>query len=1478
MGSQTKMSDKDLSSIPNLKDGGGNYVEWASLMKAILMSLGLWDAINVTNKPVPSSPPTAAELKEASDWKKMDQKVQGYILRKVDRSIAVKIDTGFELVGTAATGETGNSISVGPRTVANHKSVEVSAANMWEYLRVTYGTTSVTSIFMEYQRFHAIRVPSKADPTAALDRITASYQKLASYGVILGDFVLAMTFVAALPAEYGGLPTFLAGKTKVLEVKSGEARDAITQFYRAGKDMRPLGGAEAHRISAVKGNPPGPSFCTQTRASGSGNGSGSGNNRPSQSSQQHTQSKDKGKQRDNSKPRKQKDRRKKGKASAHNAEADSDSDGEFGHAADTGPPSPPPPPPTAHTQVPRHPLPAKPPAPIDLDALGILPKRFELFEHITRSFGIPTRSRDYALLAGVCHRAVERRRDDLVAHAVSQQAPAPFADVETPVTSDLASRLSEAPRVQAERIRKAEERALLEQTGAWSTGLPVSSLTSTHRDLRDTSEQHLDAPFVNLPAGRLPPALPDLGSERARDGGLRRSSLAGRINAAVSSPVNAGPRVLPSESTSALHESLPSPQPGFETEDERLDDSDWYDYDETLHGRRLSKRARRLFGRNAHVVGDAPVNEPNAYSAAAIGDIVESYIDMEAVEDNSPASDDGTASDDTACPSKRRSSSPAPDDERPSQRTWHESADSDGVSVWSEDQTSTRPRRSSARVERGSSPLKRGDGPHDAATGGLAGSGPTDKPVGRRRGARGTGRRGRRDDAGGPVLADRMNTEYVNPCHGEVLADDAAVDLFPASGSRSLYLYSACTESIFMCSHNREVAACSACKGKSRASGAITPWLIDSGASKHFTNCISDFVHYEPWSKARQQKLTTANGQSRIVGEGSVIIRAKNSSGKYCSVRLSHVQYVPDLTTRLLSLGTFLRSGMTVTGDGDRLILRHKNREYMVFEHRAPRDTLYGVNSKEFTEITAMAAKTVGSVTYDTMHQRFAHPASEVLKHARKHTKGFPDVVPSPPGICPGCAKGKMANRSYPASDARASAPFDLVHSDLKSYPIAGVHKNVYVMTFFDDHTSYAWIKFLKLKSDSIKALRQFIRMVKTQYGADIKRWCCDQGGEYLSKEFEDVLADHGIKLTPSPPYTPQVNGRTERFMRTMDEKAACMRHYAGTPNSWWEFAVEYAVHIYNLTPLQRHKWKTPHEALCKEKPTIDHLRVFGCGAYIFVPAKTRENKMAPKAELMTFVGWGSSGYKFVTRSGALRHQPHALFDESIFPRSKDTSTLQDVTRLHDAPNDDETVVDNLPDIPIGPGDGIASRAPQLPPVQRTVFDSSDGSSEPISAPVPGTGLPATPERTSRRKDPVTPWTPYTRPSSPPQRGKNVRVETIAPDHDSPVQPLALRREPRDRKNITKPNNAWGESRPALDKSTFTDFRLAVNDFEPTQKAGPSRPNEASRIPVRSPVPGPAPRSPVLTRLRQAVREAQPLPMPPLSSGGISLEHIANNL
>lgn len=86
----------------------------------------------------------------------------------------------------------------------------------------------------------------------------------------------------------------------------------------------------------------------------------------------------------------------------------------------------------------------------------------------------------------------------------------------------------------------------------------------------------------------------------------------------------------------------------------------------------------------------------------------------------------------------------------------------------------------------------------------------------------------------------------------------------------------------------------------------------------------------------------------------------------------------------------------------------------------------------------------------------------------------------------------------------------------------------------------------------------------------------------------------------------PQQNGRAERFNRTLMEKAQALHFDACLPQNWWEFAVEYAVHVYDRTPLRHLKWRTPFEELNKAKSDVSHLRVFGCGAYIFIPEDIR--------------------------------------------------------------------------------------------------------------------------------------------------------------------------------------------------------------------------------------------------------------------------------
>ena len=163
-----------------------------------------------------------------------------------------------------------------------------------------------------------------------------------------------------------------------------------------------------------------------------------------------------------------------------------------------------------------------------------------------------------------------------------------------------------------------------------------------------------------------------------------------------------------------------------------------------------------------------------------------------------------------------------------------------------------------------------------------------------------------------------------------------------------------------------------------------------------------------------------------------------------------------------------------------------------------------------------------------------------------------------------------------------------------------------------------------------------------------------DAGGEYNSKAFDTMLKDRGIEILQSIPYAHQQNGRAERIIRTLMEKAESMRLHACLPQSWWEFSVEHATHVYNRTPLRRLEWQTPYQLLNNERPSVAHLRVFGCGTYVFIPAETRANKLAPKSELMTYLGNapGAQGFMFMrSPNNVLFFATQCIFDESLFPR-----------------------------------------------------------------------------------------------------------------------------------------------------------------------------------------------------------------------------------
>jgi hypothetical protein len=97
---------------------------------------------------------------------------------------------------------------------------------------------------------------------------------------------------------------------------------------------------------------------------------------------------------------------------------------------------------------------------------------------------------------------------------------------------------------------------------------------------------------------------------------------------------------------------------------------------------------------------------------------------------------------------------------------------------------------------------------------------------------------------------------------------------------------------------------------------------------------------------------------------------------------------------------------------------------------------------------------------------------------------------------------------------------------------------------------------------------------------------------------------------------------------------------------------------VYNRTPVKRLKNKTPFEMLNSVKPDLSHLRIMGCGAYVFLHEDVRHDKMSPHAEFMTFIGFtdGIKGWKFMRSTNAIFLATKAVFNENTFPRCPDDS------------------------------------------------------------------------------------------------------------------------------------------------------------------------------------------------------------------------------
>eukprot|EP00253_Pinus_taeda_P028970 PITA_28970 len=85
-------------------------------------------------------------------------------------------------------------------------------------------------------------------------------------------------------------------------------------------------------------------------------------------------------------------------------------------------------------------------------------------------------------------------------------------------------------------------------------------------------------------------------------------------------------------------------------------------------------------------------------------------------------------------------------------------------------------------------------------------------------------------------------------------------------------------------------------------------------------------------------------------------------------------------------------------------------------------------------------------------------------------------------------------------------------------------------------------------------------------------------------------------------------------------ERERSMLSGAGLGQEFWAKAVETACYLVNRSPSSALEDKTPQEVWTSKKPSISHLGVFRCDAYVHVP-KEKRTKLDSKSEKYIFIG-----------------------------------------------------------------------------------------------------------------------------------------------------------------------------------------------------------------------------------------------------------------
>ncbi len=406
----------------------------------------------------------------------------------------------------------------------------------------------------------------------------------------------------------------------------------------------------------------------------------------------------------------------------------------------------------------------------------------------------------------------------------------------------------------------------------------------------------------------------------------------------------------------------------------------------------------------------------------------------------------------------------------------------------------------------------------------------------------------------------------------------------------------------------------------------VNKLMVDCGATTHIINDDSKFVCFDKQFDPERHFIELADGSrtnNLVKKKGDACVTLVDSCGNVHTTILENALYVPSFKQDIFSVQAATEKGASIEFKPNSAELTSTNgTKFDIVKH----GRLYFLNNT--------VCSNRASYTLRQWHEILGHcNASDILKlEGVVNGMKISDKKDFDCGIC---VKGKMTQFRNRQADERSKAKLDMVHCDLAG-PIDPVAKDgfKYALSFVDDYSGLIMIYFLKYKCDTLQATKHFIADI-SPYGS-VKCLRSDEGTEFTSNAFADLLVENKIKHEMSSPYSPHQNGTAERGWRTLFEMARCLLIESGLPKFLWTYAVMASAYIRNRCYNLRIK-KTPFEAFAGKKPNISNMHIFGSVCYAYVQQK---KKLDARSEDGIFVGYDKSSPAYLVyfpKTGTVR-------------------------------------------------------------------------------------------------------------------------------------------------------------------------------------------------------------------------------------------------